>query len=291
MTKNTYIENYMAYQKSTDKSPATLASYRSDLMQFAIWFESINKVEMGLVNITPTDTRQYKQQLIDSNLRPQTINRRLLSLKYFLEWGWDTKRIKYRFPLPKTVKQSQVIPKWLTKLQQNQLLRHIEHHGNTRDLAIVKILLNTGLRVSELCSIRWAHIVMSDRKGKLLVNAGKGCKYREVPLNKDARQAFLDLDQKTHAGSDAYVFLGQRGVLSPRAIQLLLKRLNIPAELGAISPHQFRHTFCKNLVDAGISLEKVASLAGHERLDTTKLYCHPSFADLSDAVERIGELD
>jgi len=107
---------------------------------------------------------------------------------------------------------------------------------------------------------------MSDRKGKLLVNAGKGCKYREVPLNKDARQAFLDLDQKTHAGSDAFVFLGERGVLSPRAIQLLLKRLNIPAELGEISPHQFRHTFCKNLVDAGISLEKVASLAGHERL-------------------------
>lgn len=73
-------------------------------MQFAIWFESVNKVEMGLVNITPTDTRQYKQQLIDSNLRPQTINRRLLSLKYFLEWGWDTKRIKYRFSITKDSK-------------------------------------------------------------------------------------------------------------------------------------------------------------------------------------------
>lgn len=98
MTKNTYIENYMAYQKSTDKSPATLASYRSDLIQFAIWFESVNKVEMGLVNITPSDTRQYKQQLIDSDLRPQTINRRLLSLKYFLEWGWDTKGLNTVFP-------------------------------------------------------------------------------------------------------------------------------------------------------------------------------------------------
>lgn len=54
------------------------------------------------------------------------------------------------------------MPKWLTKIQQNQLLRHIEHYGNTRDLAIVKILLNTGLRVSELCSIRWSHIVMSE---------------------------------------------------------------------------------------------------------------------------------
>ena len=289
--KISQIENYIAYQKATDKSPATLASYRSDLMQFSLWFESVNTVEMRLLNITPTDARQYKQHLIDVSFRPQTINRRLLSLKYFLEWGWSTKKIKNRFPLPQTVKQSQSVPKWLTRIQQNQLFRHIERYGNTRDLAIVKVLMNTGLRVSELCGIRWSHITMSDRKGKLLVNAGKGRKYREVPLNQDARQAFFDLDYKTHAGTDCFVFTGQRGVLSPRGIQLMLKRLNIPGELGVISPHQFRHTFCKNLVDADVSLEKVASLAGHERLDTTKLYCHPSFADLSEAVERIGELD
>jgi integrase/recombinase XerC len=132
---------------------------------------------------------------------------------------------------------------------------------------------------------------MSDRKGKLLVNAGKGCKYRDVPLNKDARRAFFNLDYTIHAASDAFVFIGQRGVLSPRGVQLMLSRLRFPEELGSISPHQLRHTFCKNLVDAGVSLEKIASLAGHERLDTTKLYCQPSFADLSEAVERIGEND
>lgn len=291
MAKIAQIESYIAYQKSTDKSPATLTSYRSDLMHFSVWFESVNTVEMRLLNITPTDARQYKQYLIDANLKPQTINRRILSLKYFLEWGWDTKKIKQRFPLPQTVKQGQQIPKWLTRIQQNQLLRHIERYGNVRDLVIVKILMNTGLRVSELCNVKWSHISMGERRGKLLVSAGKGSKYREVPLNQDARQALFNLDYKTHAGTDDFVFIGQRGTLSPRGIQLMLKRLNLPGELGKISPHQFRHTFCKNLVDAGVSLEKVASLAGHERLDTTKLYCHPSFTDLSDAVERIGELD
>lgn len=291
MIKLVQIESYIAYQKSTDKSPATLTSYRSDLIQFAIWFESVNTVEMRLHNITPTDARQYKRHLVDSGFKPKTINRRLLSLKYFLEWGWDTKKIKYRFPLPRTVKQSQTMPRWLSKIQQNQLLRHIERYGSPRDLAIVRILLNTGLRVNELCNIKWTNVIMSDRMGKLIINSGKGLKYREVPLNKDARQALFDLDYKTHASSDTFVFIGQRGALSPRGIQLMLKRLNIPSELGSISPHQFRHTFCKNLVDAGIGLEKVATLAGHERLDTTKLYCHPSFADLSDAVERIGELD
>lgn len=77
----------------------------------------------------------------------------------------------------------------------------------------------------------------------------------------------------------------------PRGVQLLLSRLRFPEQLGSMSPHQLRHTFCKNLVDAGVSLEKITSLAGHERLDTTKLYCQSSFADLSEAVERIGEND
>jgi integrase/recombinase XerC len=291
MAKNTYIEHYITYQKATDKSPMTLRSYRSDLIQFAVWFEETNKEEMKLINITPTDARQYKKYLINSCLRAPTINRRLLSLKYFLEWGWHTKKIKYRFPLPKTVKQSQPIPKWLNRTQQNQLLRHVEQFGKTRDIAIVKILLNTGLRVSELCGLKWSDITMSERKGKLFVNAGKGCKYRDIPLNKDARLAFFNLDYTQHAGSDVFIFTGQRGVLGSRGVQLMLKRLRFPEDLGVISPHQFRHTFCKNLVDAGISLEKVAMLAGHERLDTTKLYCQPSFSDLSEAVEQIGEND
>lgn len=291
MAKNTQIETYINYQKSTDKSPLTLASYQSDLLQFAIWFESVNKTDMRLTNITPTDARQYKQHLIDSSLKAPTINRRLLSLKYFLEWGWKTKKIKYRFPFPKTVKQSQAMPKWLNRNQQNQLMRHAEQFGSKRDAAIVRILLNTGLRVSELCNLKWNDVSLSERKGRLSINAGKGCKYREVPLNKDARLAFQDLGYAQHAGSKEYIFNGQRGVLSPRGIQLMLKRLHTPEDLGMISPHQLRHTFCKNLIDAGISLEKVASLAGHERLDTTKLYCQPSFSDLSEAVERIGEVE
>lgn len=291
MPKISSIESFIEYQISTDKSPTTLASYRSDLIQFAKWFESVNNVDMKLINVTPTDARQYKQHLIDSNFKPPTINRRLLSLKYFLEWGWDTKKIKARFPLPKTVKQSQAMSKWLSRSQQNQLLRHAEQYGSIRDVCIIKMLLNTGLRVSELCGIKWAHITMSERKGKLTVYAGKGCKYREIPLNKDARLALFKLDYTLHAGSDNFVFKGQRGPLTPRGVQLMLNRLHLSGVLCTISPHQLRHTFCKNLVDAGISLEKVAMLAGHERLDTTKLYCQPSYSDLSEAVEKIGEID
>ena len=90
---------------------------------------------------------------------------------------------------------------------------------------------------------------------------------------------------------DKFIFVGQRGPLTPRGIQLMLKRLLKNTEFKEVSPHQLRHSFCKNLVDVKVSLEKVAALAGHERLDTTKLYCKPSFGDLAKAVEKISETE
>lgn len=290
MAKIDQIEKYIAYQKTTDKSKMTLASYRSDLMQFARWFQKVNNDEVRLHKITPTDFRQYKQFLISSQFKPQTINRRLLSLKYFLEWGRDTKKIKYSFPYPKTVKQNTSKLRWIDKNRQHRLLRHMEEHASLRDKEIVRILLNTGLRIQELCNLKWAHVTTSDRKGKLIVY-GKGQKYREVPLNKDSRNALDALGYKDKADKADFIFIGQRGTLTPRGIQLMVHRALKNTEFKDISPHQLRHSFCKNLVDAGVSLEKVAMLAGHARLDTTKLYCKPSFDDLTEAVEKIGEAE
>lgn len=72
---------------------------------------------------------------------------------------------------------------WLSRTEQHALLRRVERYGSTRDLGAVKLLLNTGLRVSELEALHWCDITMSERKGNLTVRSGKGCKRREVPLN------------------------------------------------------------------------------------------------------------
>ena len=74
-------------------------------------------------------------------------------------------------------------------------------------------------------------------------------------------------------------------------IQFMLQRYATAAKLEGISPHKLRHTFCKNLVNAGIGLEAVAMMAGHNNLNTTRHYCKPSLADLQKAVERIGEME
>ena len=156
-------------------------------------------------------------------------------------------------------------------------------------MAIIKILLNTGLRVQELCDLKWKHITITDRKGNLDVNYGKGNKSRIIPLNQSARLAFKSIGFDINIGGESFVFIGQRGPLTPRGVQFMLKQLLSRTPLSHISPHHLRHTFCKNLVDSGATLEKVAILAGHESLDTTKIYCRPSHSDLSEAVERISE--
>lgn len=77
--------------------------------------------------------------------------------------------------------------------------------------------------------------------------------------------------------------------MTPRGIQQLLKKYAERAALQNVTPHQLRHTFCKNLVNAGVGLEKIAMIAGHDSLESTRWYCEPSLQDLQQAVDRVSQ--
>ena len=145
------------------------------------------------------------------------------------------------------------------------------------------------MRVSELINLKWTDVRMTDKKGAITVRYSKANRYRDAPLNKDARNAFLSLGFMKMCNKDQPILQGQRGQLTSRGVQLMIKRRFEYTELDFMSPHILRHTFCKNLVNADVLFEKVALLAGHESLDTIKLYCHPSFDDLSESVDKISE--
>lgn len=90
------------------------------------------------------------------------------------------------------------------------------------------------------------------------------------------------------------LFLGRRQEpLQPRGVQRAIERLALAAHLDTeiVTPHTLRHTFGKNLVDAGVSLDRVAMLLGHESLDTTAVYTTPSKADLTAAVEQVAWME
>jgi len=152
-------------------------------------------------------------------------------------------------------------------------------------------MIKTGLRVSELVDLMLGDVELAERAGKVIVREGKGGKYREVPLSKEVRVALeIYLQQREEDGSQR-LFLGQRGPLNVPGVQYLVAKYAYQARLPDVTPHTLRHTFGKNLVDAGVSLEQVAALLGHESLDTVMIYTKPSHGDLEKAVRKAaGEI-
>ena len=286
-----YLLDFASFLEEAERSPVTIKNYLCDLKYFEKWFFQKTDSIFSPDLITPTDLRDYKHDLSEVLLlKPKTINRKLSSLKSFLNWAVAEKIISdHHIPhIPILIREEKIGPQWLEPLEQHALIRKVEQGNNQRDLTIIQLLLNTGLRVSELCNLMWSDIKITSRKGRLTIRSGKGDKRREIPLNKDARKALNDLGYSQNKGKFEAVFMGQRGPMTPRGVESMFRKYVAHTELDEVTPHKLRHTFCKNLIDAGVSLEKVAMLAGHENLETTRRYCSPSNHDLEAAVELIG---
>jgi len=216
----------------------------------------------------------------------------LAALRAFAQWA--------NIPLDvRGVEEQSLAPRWLDRREQATLLREAERAVNSavtaparlqavRDYSIVLLLLNTGLRISELCALTLSDLELSDRKGKVIVRQGKGSKRREIPLNQTARQAIRGWLEVRPPTAEA-LFVGRRGeALTPSGVHRCLAALARRAGIEHLSPHTLRHTFTKNLVDSGVGLERVAALLGHANLNTTRVYVTPGQRDLERAVEGLG---
>lgn len=292
------ITVFLTELRRREASEHTLAAYRRDLTAFAAWFAGHVGQDFALAAVTPTDVRDFRTHLRDAqHRRPATINRKLAALRSFFRWATAV-GLRADNPLAtvKDVREEPRAPRWFPKRDLDRLGREIEAAAKprvrARDLALVALLRHTGLRVGELCRLRLRDVTLAERKGSLRV-LGKGAKERTIPLNRTVRAAlstYLDARRK-RPDADRYeeVFLGQRGPLTPHAVEKLIRKYARRARLDAFSPHSLRHSFAKSLLDAGEDLVTVRTLLGHERLDTTARYTHPGARDLEDAVGRLDE--
>src|SRR5215216_5532641 len=209
-------------------APLTLTSYQSDLALFARWFIGTTAEPFTAAAVTPTDVRDYRAHLVSVEHRaPATVNRRLAALRKFFTWAKATRRIT---DLPtdsvKLVQASPGAPHALAKREVDALLRKAEQRGKKRDIAILAVLRHTGIRVSELCALRVADLDVGERHGRLTVRSGKGSKYREVPVNADARRAVAQYLAVRPRVADDHLFLSQKraGGMGTKAVQELVAR-------------------------------------------------------------------
>src|SRR3954451_19377260 len=163
-------ETFASFLVQAERSPLTIKNYRGDLAAFAAWFEEVNGEPMAPAKVTSTDLRQFKRWLVEQRrLKPSSVNRKLATLKSFLTWA-AAAGIAPGLPVPaegrswggpRPVPQERPGPRWLDRREQNALLRAIERAGKSRDLAVVQLLVNTGLRVHELCALMWKDVTRS----------------------------------------------------------------------------------------------------------------------------------
>src|SRR4051812_34764200 len=217
------VDRFLRDLARQETSPKTRRAYRLDLLHFANWLARTVGDTFSPEAVTPTDIREYRGYLLNVEHRqPATVNRRLAALRRFFQWAKATGLAK---ELPtenvKGVASSPRAPHWLDKRDVERLIRTVERHGSTRDLAIVLTLRHTGIRVSELSALKVGDVEISERKGTLTVRSGKGSKFRVLPLNVDARQAIIAYLKVRPSVSDDHLFIGQRGQgISSRAVEL-----------------------------------------------------------------------
>lgn len=290
---------FVAWLADQDRSEKTITGYLADLERFATWFTQTNGEGLTPERLTPTDVREFRAFLQRKDAKPATINRALAAIRAFGAWA-DESGVIQGNPAAKVkaVKKTELAPQWLDKNQVNALVRKAEEltqnaktppgiRQAVRDEAIIKILLNTGLRVSELCALRLGDVDMKTNKGVLVVRQGKGTKRREVPMNKETVQAIQAWRKVRPSEFGDLLFYGARGdALTASGIHRRLADIGSQAKVEA-HPHTLRHTFAKSLVDAGVTLEKVGALLGHSSLNTTRVYVTPGERDLREAVERL----
>ena len=288
------------------KSDETVQGYVNDLRIFMRWFEQRYSTPFSLDRVTSEDVQNFCDSLRLRGLSNATVWRRLQTLRAFFRWAIgqglcaENPAAQVRPPLPQKQRKKEV--RWLERDEQQRLLRFVEQQrqpdarlprrknlvARVRDAATVLVLLN-GLQGNEVVQLRMDDI--SPDAGWL--EAGRGHSRRRVPLTTAAHNALRDWLSLRPDTQEPYVFLTLE---SSRPHQKMVRRnvLRIVNWFGKqvgienLTPHVLRHTFAKRLVDAGVSLEKVAALLGLTDWNALRVYCdEPDFQALRQAVKRL----
>lgn len=276
------------------RSPRTLRAYEFDWLQFATWYTEVNQEPFTLERLAAMDVQDYLTWGQQQSLKATTLNRRLAWLKQYVTWGAEQKVVdpdmRRRIKAIPIQRKQQLAPRSLSPREARKLLKEVKVRGNSRDEAIISILLYTGLRVGELVSLTMDDVVLSERKGAIQVRAevAKGGKERAVPVPKPAREALLAYLGNRSTDSNGALFGGRQGALSVEGVAAIVAKYAAWARLEGVTPHILRHTFAYSYLENNNNdLVALADILGHSDLNTTRIYTRRRLSDLQEGAERV----
>ena len=282
------LNTYLTSLQAVGKSPVTIKNYRSQLVKFTAWLED-QTGSADLTDIVQADVVAYRDYLQhDRGLKAGSVNTALATIEAFCVWLVENGHLSEN-PLDKVKKLDQVrsAPKWLDKNEKHRVIRAAQKE-NKRNESIILTLLFSGLRVSELANLTLEDVLIRDRSGSITVRSGKGNKTRVVAIPEQLREVLGEYIVE-HRSMSKWLFGSQRGErLTDKGVQHLCADIGRKAKIDRLTPHRLRHTFLHDLVSKGVSLDRVALLAGHSKLETTMIYTQPGQAELQADVEKLN---
>ncbi len=261
----------------------TASSYGADLK---IFFTFINDQNLNVETLKKDDINKFFQNQREKQFADNTISRRLSTIKQFFKF-LIKEGLLDRNPCEdiKNFKKAKKIPGFLSEGEVLRILNFASKVGKnklekTRNKALIEILYASGMRVSELVSLRKSLFIGTP---EIILIKGKGNKERMVPISKLALLAtkkYLAELKKSNIEFYKSEFLfpsrSKNGYLNREKFFLIIKKIAKFAGLNSqyVSPHKIRHAFASHLLSNGADLRVIQTLLGHKNLSTTEIYTH-----------------
>ena len=261
----------------------TASSYKADLK---IFFKFLTQQNLTVETVRKNEISKFFQSQRERGFSDNTVSRRLSTIKQFFKF-LILEDLLDRSPCEdiKNFKKTKKLPSFLSEEEVVRILNSASTVGKNnveraRNKALIEILYASGMRVSELVSLRKS---LFNGTPELILIKGKGNKERMVPISKIALSAIkkylaeLKKDSIELYNSDfLFPSRSKSGYLNRERFFLIIKEVANTAGLNAqyVSPHKIRHAFASHLLSNGADLRVIQTLLGHKNLSTTEIYTH-----------------
>ena len=273
--------DYLAHLEVERRMSAhTLDAYRRDLVALSDWAQAQGIID--LASLQPEQLRAFVAAEHRRGLSPKSLQRRLSACRSYFQWLLKNGRI--RLNPAASIKAPKAPRKLPQVLDADEAARLVEVPTDAklglRDRALLELFYSSGLRLSELCALRWHDL---DLGNGMVTVLGKGSKQRSVPVGSHARAALDAWRDETGAPDAAPVFPGRGGrPISQRAVQIRIRQLaQRQGMFKHVHPHMLRHSFASHLLESSGDLRGVQELLGHADIATTQIYTHLDFQHLA----------
>ena len=229
----------------------------------------LKEIKVPIRKITIYHLRSYLMNMYKRGVKDSTIEGQRSIFSSFFGWLKKEGLIENN-PCANinTIKCAKVMRKPFSEID----IEHLKENCKcTRDKAIISFLLSTGCRIGEVCNLNKEDIDFDNLECKV---KGKGNKERIVYINSITAMLLKRYFNERKDNSEA-LFTGQRlNRMTPSGIRVMLRTTAKKANVSNVHPHRFRRTLATNLINHGMSIQEVANILGHDKIDTTMQYVY-----------------